>query len=80
MHGGFVIDCDTDGSHCGGGGLAGAAWEFFQKHPFGVSQNYANKVALRLRGPAPDAPRGTVMKRFTSSILRAARSDEPQAH
>jgi predicted esterase len=37
MRGGFVIDCDTGGGHCGGAGLAGAAWEFFQKHPFGVS-------------------------------------------
>lgn len=37
MQGSFVIDCDTGGGHCGGGGLAGAAWEFFQKHPFGVS-------------------------------------------
>ena len=37
MQGSFVIDCDTGGGHCGGSGLAGAAWEFFQKHPFGVS-------------------------------------------
>ena len=37
MQGSFVIDCDTGGGHCGGGGLAGAAWEFFQAHPFGVS-------------------------------------------
>lgn len=37
MHGGFVIDCDTGGGHCGGAGLAGAAWEFLQAHPFGVS-------------------------------------------
>jgi dienelactone hydrolase len=35
--GGFVIDCDTGGGHCGGGGLAGDAWKFFQAHPFGVS-------------------------------------------
>src|SRR6185295_14586157 len=34
--GGFVIDCDTGGGHCGGGGLAGDAWKFFQAHPFGV--------------------------------------------
>jgi dienelactone hydrolase len=37
MQGSFVIDCDTGGGHCGGSGLAGAAWEFFQAHPFGVS-------------------------------------------
>jgi predicted esterase len=36
MRGGFVIDCDTGGQHCGGGGLAGDAWTFFQNHPFGV--------------------------------------------
>jgi len=35
--GGFVIDCDTGGGHCGGGGLAGDIWKFFQAHPFGVS-------------------------------------------
>jgi dienelactone hydrolase len=35
--GGFVIDCDTGGGHCGGGGLAGDVWKFFQAHPFGVS-------------------------------------------
>jgi predicted esterase len=34
--GGFVIDCDTGAGHCGGGGLAGDAWKFFQAHPFGV--------------------------------------------
>jgi len=34
--GGFVIDCDTGGGHCGGGGLAGDVWKFFQAHPFGV--------------------------------------------
>jgi poly(3-hydroxybutyrate) depolymerase len=36
-HGGFVIDCDTGGGHCGGSGLAGDVWKFFQAHPFGVS-------------------------------------------
>jgi predicted esterase len=35
--GGFVIDCNTGGGHCGGGGLAGDVWTFFQAHPFGVS-------------------------------------------
>ena len=34
--GGFVMDCDTGGGHCGGGGLAGDVWKFFQAHPFGV--------------------------------------------
>jgi acetyl esterase/lipase len=34
--GGFVIDCDTGGSHCGGGGLAGDVWKFFKAHPFGT--------------------------------------------
>lgn len=35
--GGYVIDCDTGGGHCGGSGLAGDAWKFFQAHPFGVA-------------------------------------------
>jgi hypothetical protein len=35
--GGFVIDCDTGGQHCGGGGLAGDVWKFFKAHPFGVN-------------------------------------------
>jgi hypothetical protein len=34
--GGFVIDCNTEGGHCGGGGLAGDAWKFFQAHTYGV--------------------------------------------
>jgi predicted esterase len=37
MKGGFVIDCDTGGGHCGGAPLAGDVWTFFQAHPFGVS-------------------------------------------
>ncbi|HVW24051.1 MAG TPA: hypothetical protein VHC69_01705 [Polyangiaceae bacterium] len=37
QRGGFVIDCDTGGGHCGGAGLAGDAWTFLQAHPFGVS-------------------------------------------
>jgi hypothetical protein len=34
---GFVIDCNTGGGHCGGAGLAGDSWKFFEAHPFGVS-------------------------------------------
>ena len=34
--GGLAIDCNTGGGHCGGGGLAGDAWKFFQAHPFGL--------------------------------------------
>jgi hypothetical protein len=34
--GGFVIDCNTGGGHCGGSGLAGDAWKFFQAHTFGI--------------------------------------------
>jgi acetyl esterase/lipase len=33
--GGFVIDCNHGGGHCGGG-LAGDIWEFFEAHPYGV--------------------------------------------
>jgi hypothetical protein len=36
-HGGFVIDCNTGGGHCGGDILAGDAWDFLQAHTFGVS-------------------------------------------
>jgi hypothetical protein len=35
--GGFVIDCNTGGGHCGGAGLAGAAWTFLQAHTYGLS-------------------------------------------
>jgi predicted esterase len=35
--GGFVIDCNTGGGHCGGAGLAGDVWTFFQAHTFGLS-------------------------------------------
>ncbi|HKU39971.1 MAG TPA: hypothetical protein VJR89_17545 [Polyangiales bacterium] len=34
--GGFVINCNHGGGHCGGGGLAGDIWKFFKAHPFGV--------------------------------------------
>jgi hypothetical protein len=35
--GGFVIDCDTGGQHCGGSPLAGDVWKFFEAHPYGVT-------------------------------------------
>ena len=35
--GGFVINCNHGGGHCGGGGLAGDIWNFFKTHPFGTS-------------------------------------------
>jgi hypothetical protein len=34
--GGFVINCDHGGGHCGGGSLAPAVWQFFKAHPYGV--------------------------------------------
>jgi acetyl esterase/lipase len=34
--GGFVIDCNHGGGHCGGAGLAGDIWQFFEAHPYGV--------------------------------------------
>ncbi len=34
--GGFVINCDHGGFHCGGGGLAPDIWEFFKAHPYGT--------------------------------------------
>ena len=36
MRGGFVIDCDHGGGHCGGAGLAPDIWTFFKAHPYGV--------------------------------------------
>jgi predicted esterase len=36
MHGGFVINCDHGGSHCGARALAGNVWDFFKAHPYGV--------------------------------------------
>jgi hypothetical protein len=35
--GGFVVNCNHGGGHCGGGGLAPDIWTFFKAHPFGVS-------------------------------------------
>lgn len=37
MRGGFVIDCNHGGGHCGGAGLAPDIWTFFEAHPYGVS-------------------------------------------
>ena len=34
--GGFVINCDHGGFHCGGGSFAGDMWTFFKAHPYGV--------------------------------------------
>jgi hypothetical protein len=34
--GGFVINCNHGGGHCGGGPLAGDIWQFFKAHPYGV--------------------------------------------
>lgn len=34
--GGFVVNCNHGGGHCGGAGLAGDIWEFFKAHPYGV--------------------------------------------
>jgi hypothetical protein len=36
QRGGFVINCDHGGFHCGGGSFAGNMWEFFKAHPYGV--------------------------------------------
>jgi poly(3-hydroxybutyrate) depolymerase len=37
-HGGFVIDCNHGGGHCGSPAeLQVAAWQFMKDHPFGVS-------------------------------------------
>lgn len=45
QHGGFAIDCNTGGGHCGGAGLAPDAWTFFQAHPFGVAPEWTTLPA-----------------------------------
>jgi predicted esterase len=34
--GGFVINCDHGGMHCGGRALYPEVWQFFQTHPYGT--------------------------------------------
>jgi poly(3-hydroxybutyrate) depolymerase len=34
--GGFVINCNHGGGHCGGGVVDSEVWQFFEAHPFGV--------------------------------------------
>jgi len=36
MRGGFVINCNHGGFHCGGTPLAPDVWEFFKAHPYGT--------------------------------------------
>jgi len=36
MRGGFVINCNHGGRHCGGGSLSPDIWEFFKAHPYGT--------------------------------------------
>jgi poly(3-hydroxybutyrate) depolymerase len=36
QHGGLVVNCNHGMGHCGGSGLAGDAWKFFQDHPYGI--------------------------------------------
>jgi hypothetical protein len=35
--GGFVMDCNHGGAHCGGIALAPDVWTFFNAHPYGTS-------------------------------------------
>lgn len=35
QHGGFVIDCNTNGAHCGGSILSADWWTFMQAHTYG---------------------------------------------
>jgi hypothetical protein len=34
--GGFVVNCDHGGRHCGGRPLSPDIWEFFKAHPYGM--------------------------------------------
>jgi predicted esterase len=40
-HGGFVINCNHGGGHCGGGALAGNIWTFFKAHPYGAGKPWS---------------------------------------
>jgi predicted esterase len=44
-HGGFVINCNHNGRHCGGGGLAPSIWTFFQAHPYGAGKPWSSLPA-----------------------------------
>jgi hypothetical protein len=47
--GGFVINCNHGGGHCGGGGFAADVWEFFKAHPYGVEPApWAGRVQQRV--------------------------------
>ena len=43
--GGFVINCDHGGGHCGGAGLAPSIWEFFKAHPYGAGKPWSSLPA-----------------------------------
>ena len=50
--GGFSMDCDTGGGHCGGAGLAGDVWKFFQAHTFGLDpEPYAGGLPAGFSSP-----------------------------
>ena len=40
--GGFVINCNHGGGHCGGGGLAPSIWTFFKAHPYGAGKPWSS--------------------------------------
>ncbi len=44
-HGGFVVNCNHMGSHCGGGGLAPSIWTFFKAHPYGAGKPWSSLPA-----------------------------------
>jgi poly(3-hydroxybutyrate) depolymerase len=41
-HGGFVINCNHGGGHCGGAGLAPSIWTFFKAHPYGAGKPWSS--------------------------------------
>jgi hypothetical protein len=43
--GGFVINCNHGGGHCGGAALAPSIWTFFKAHPYGVDPNPCSRRA-----------------------------------
>ena len=40
-----MINCNHNGRHCGGGGLAPSIWTFFKAHPYGAGKPWSSLPA-----------------------------------
>ena len=52
--GGFVINCNHCGGHCGATALAPSIWEFFKAHPYGVTPNPWSALPSGISQLVPD--------------------------